>query len=345
MSDDLKSQGQELIDTHDQPGGGRPRRLRRAGRRPGQPVYLQMGGGCQGCGAADITLKSGIERLIKEEIPEVAEVLDTTDHASGQQPLLPRRQGLARSRRSGRVVMDRLLLLLPTTTYRTEDFVDAARTLGVDLVWPPSGRAPSRPRARPPPHARLHRSRRRRRTVARASRAPPARRRGRRGRSHHRRRRRHRRAAGAAHELGRGGRRAARDKYQMRQCLAAGRRAGPALPLASRRRTIPAWPRRGVDVPLRAQAARRSSASRGVIRADDARRSSSRRSGASRRSSSATDVEARRRGAQCAAGRGVHPGRRGRAGGAAGRRRRCTCWRSSTSPIRSTARSSRRRST
>ena len=30
-------------------------------------VYLQMGGGCQGCGAADITLKAGIERLIKEE--------------------------------------------------------------------------------------------------------------------------------------------------------------------------------------------------------------------------------------------------------------------------------------
>ncbi len=49
-------------------------------------VYLQMGGGCQGCGMADVTLKSGIERMIKEEIPEVAEVLDTTDHASGQNP-------------------------------------------------------------------------------------------------------------------------------------------------------------------------------------------------------------------------------------------------------------------
>jgi Fe/S biogenesis protein NfuA len=49
-------------------------------------VYLQMGGGCQGCGAADVTLKSGIERLIKEELPEVEEVLDTTDHASGANP-------------------------------------------------------------------------------------------------------------------------------------------------------------------------------------------------------------------------------------------------------------------
>ena len=45
-----------------------------------------MGGGCQGCGAADVTLKSGIERLIKEELPEVVEVLDATDHASGSNP-------------------------------------------------------------------------------------------------------------------------------------------------------------------------------------------------------------------------------------------------------------------
>ena len=49
-------------------------------------VYIAMGGGCQGCGAADITLKSGIERLIREELPEVEEVLDTTDHASGENP-------------------------------------------------------------------------------------------------------------------------------------------------------------------------------------------------------------------------------------------------------------------
>jgi Fe/S biogenesis protein NfuA len=49
-------------------------------------VYLQLGGGCQGCGAADITLKSGIERLIKEELPEIEEVLDTTDNASGSNP-------------------------------------------------------------------------------------------------------------------------------------------------------------------------------------------------------------------------------------------------------------------
>ncbi|MFL6212434.1 MAG: NifU family protein [Blastocatellia bacterium] len=49
-------------------------------------VYIRMGGGCQGCGAADMTLKMGIERLIRENVPQVREILDTTDHASGHNP-------------------------------------------------------------------------------------------------------------------------------------------------------------------------------------------------------------------------------------------------------------------
>ena len=50
-------------------------------------VYLRMSGGCQGCGAADVTLKAGIERMIKEEIPEVTEILDVAAN---------KKQGLAR---------------------------------------------------------------------------------------------------------------------------------------------------------------------------------------------------------------------------------------------------------
>ena len=49
-------------------------------------VYLRLGGGCQGCGAADMTLKQGIEKSIREMIPEVGEILDTTDHAAGRNP-------------------------------------------------------------------------------------------------------------------------------------------------------------------------------------------------------------------------------------------------------------------
>lgn len=49
-------------------------------------VYIRMGGGCQGCGMANVTLKQGIERSIREAVPEVGEILDTTDHASGRNP-------------------------------------------------------------------------------------------------------------------------------------------------------------------------------------------------------------------------------------------------------------------
>ena len=86
MSTDLTTRVQELIDSTINPAvaghGGFVQLIDVKENK----VYLQMGGGCQGCGAADVTLKSGIERLIKEEIPEIEEVLDTTDHASGDNP-------------------------------------------------------------------------------------------------------------------------------------------------------------------------------------------------------------------------------------------------------------------
>ncbi|MBI2951831.1 NifU family protein [bacterium] len=49
-------------------------------------AYIQLGGGCQGCGMVDVTLKQGIEVMIKEAVPEIQEVLDVTDHASGRNP-------------------------------------------------------------------------------------------------------------------------------------------------------------------------------------------------------------------------------------------------------------------
>jgi len=49
-------------------------------------VYLRLGGGCQGCGAADVTLKQGISKAIRELVPRVGEILDTTDHAAGRNP-------------------------------------------------------------------------------------------------------------------------------------------------------------------------------------------------------------------------------------------------------------------
>lgn len=49
-------------------------------------VFLRMGGGCQGCGAADVTLKMGVERLLREELPQIQNVFDATDHGAGQNP-------------------------------------------------------------------------------------------------------------------------------------------------------------------------------------------------------------------------------------------------------------------
>ena len=49
-------------------------------------VYLEFGGGCQGCGMINVTLKYGVERTIRDEVPEVGEILDSTDHAAGRNP-------------------------------------------------------------------------------------------------------------------------------------------------------------------------------------------------------------------------------------------------------------------
>jgi len=49
-------------------------------------AYLKLGGGCQGCGMVNVTLKQGIEATLKEEIPQLAGVIDQTDHAGGANP-------------------------------------------------------------------------------------------------------------------------------------------------------------------------------------------------------------------------------------------------------------------
>ena len=52
----------------------------------GTIAYLKLGGGCQGCGMAQVTLKQGIERILLESIPELTDIVDVTDHASGADP-------------------------------------------------------------------------------------------------------------------------------------------------------------------------------------------------------------------------------------------------------------------
>jgi Fe/S biogenesis protein NfuA len=58
-------------------------------------VYIRMGGGCVGCGMADVTLKQGVETLITQEVPEITAVIDETDHASGENPYYRPAKGAA----------------------------------------------------------------------------------------------------------------------------------------------------------------------------------------------------------------------------------------------------------
>lgn len=49
-------------------------------------AFVHFGGGCQGCGMADVTLKQGVEKLILDTVPEIKAVIDSTDHAQGENP-------------------------------------------------------------------------------------------------------------------------------------------------------------------------------------------------------------------------------------------------------------------
>ena len=85
--DDPKAQKiQELIDERINPAvaahGGQIELL----NVDDDSIYIHMGGGCQGCGMANVTLKHGIEAMIQEVFPEIKNVVDTTDHASGTNP-------------------------------------------------------------------------------------------------------------------------------------------------------------------------------------------------------------------------------------------------------------------
>ncbi len=84
--DPLAMQIQHLFDTSINPGiaahGGFVDLL----GVEGKVAYVQLGGGCQGCGLADVTLKQGIAAAIKEAVPEIEEVADATDHEAGQNP-------------------------------------------------------------------------------------------------------------------------------------------------------------------------------------------------------------------------------------------------------------------
>ena len=52
----------------------------------GTEIYLEMGGGCQGCAMSRMTLRQGVERMVRQAVPEVTVIHDVTDHESGENP-------------------------------------------------------------------------------------------------------------------------------------------------------------------------------------------------------------------------------------------------------------------
>jgi Fe/S biogenesis protein NfuA len=49
-------------------------------------IFVHMGGGCQGCGMAAMTLRQGVETMIRQKVPRVRNIHDSTDHAAGENP-------------------------------------------------------------------------------------------------------------------------------------------------------------------------------------------------------------------------------------------------------------------
>ncbi len=83
---DIKERVGKLLEEEINPGIASHGGFVKLEKVEGSKVYIQLGGGCQGCGGAQMTLKLGIERAIFQQVPEVTEVVDVTDHSSGDNP-------------------------------------------------------------------------------------------------------------------------------------------------------------------------------------------------------------------------------------------------------------------
>lgn len=86
LDDPLAVRVQKVLDDEINPGvaahGGRVALMNVEDGR----VFIRFGGGCQGCGQADLTLKEGVVTTLTRQVPEITEVIDTTDHAAGENP-------------------------------------------------------------------------------------------------------------------------------------------------------------------------------------------------------------------------------------------------------------------
>jgi Fe-S cluster biogenesis protein NfuA len=82
----LAEQARRILDTEINPAIAAHRgRAVLAGTEDGW-VRISLEGGCQGCSLAEVTVRQGIEPLLRARLPGVIGVLDVTDHQAGTQP-------------------------------------------------------------------------------------------------------------------------------------------------------------------------------------------------------------------------------------------------------------------
>lgn len=85
-SEDIADVVEQLLETHINPALASHGGFVRLVKVENQDVFIEMGGGCQGCAASKMTMKNGVEAAIREVCPNVGEIVDVTDHASGTNP-------------------------------------------------------------------------------------------------------------------------------------------------------------------------------------------------------------------------------------------------------------------
>ena len=49
-------------------------------------IRIRLEGGCQGCSLAEVTIRQGIETLLRASLPGVTGLVDVTDHEAGTEP-------------------------------------------------------------------------------------------------------------------------------------------------------------------------------------------------------------------------------------------------------------------
>jgi Fe/S biogenesis protein NfuA len=92
-SDPLAQRVQDVLDQHINPGVAGHGGSVALSKVEGDTAYITMGGGCQGCASSQLTLKMGVERMIKENVPEIKHIVDVTDHEAGENPYYSNERG------------------------------------------------------------------------------------------------------------------------------------------------------------------------------------------------------------------------------------------------------------